>query len=182
MEPAPDGPTSSARGNSVSSAEPLTEVHHTTILRLLVLAGEKCERLLGQKLKNVPVPDVQPENARPLNARRYTHIRRRKSAEVIADLTDALPVNPRLRQKQLESVRSQKGTRRWPRRQRGPPPVCEALRVAKAGATKLPQRYLGPTRYMAHCTTNPRGFGNTIKLTLEAKIRHWCEQCLSVMG
>jgi transposase-like protein len=33
-------------GNSVSSVERLTEVHHATILKLLALAGEKCERIL----------------------------------------------------------------------------------------------------------------------------------------
>lgn len=48
-------------GNSVSSTERLTEVHHTTILKLLVLAGEKAERLMGQKLMNVPVRDVQAD-------------------------------------------------------------------------------------------------------------------------
>ncbi|MGO9131449.1 MAG: hypothetical protein ACLQIS_17170 [Bryobacteraceae bacterium] len=48
-------------GNSVSSVERLTEVHHTTILKLLVLAREKCERVLGQKLTNVPVRDVEAD-------------------------------------------------------------------------------------------------------------------------
>ena len=48
-------------GNSVSSTERLTGVHHTTILKLLVLAGEKCERLLGKKLRDVPVRDVQAD-------------------------------------------------------------------------------------------------------------------------
>jgi hypothetical protein len=37
----------------------LTEVHRDTILRLLVLAGERCEKLLGEKIRNVPVQDVQ---------------------------------------------------------------------------------------------------------------------------
>jgi transposase-like protein len=31
-------------GNSVSSVERVTGVHHGTILKLLVLAGEKCEK------------------------------------------------------------------------------------------------------------------------------------------
>jgi transposase-like protein/IS1 family transposase len=48
-------------GNSVSSVERLTDVHHTTILKLLVLASEKCERILGRKLMNVPVRDVQAD-------------------------------------------------------------------------------------------------------------------------
>jgi IS1 family transposase/transposase-like protein len=46
-------------GNSVSSVERLTEVHHTTILKLLVLAGEKCERIMGDKVRNVQVRDVE---------------------------------------------------------------------------------------------------------------------------
>src|SRR5579863_5259212 len=46
-------------GNSVSSVERITEVHHTTILKLLVLAGEKCERIMAQKIRNVEVRDVE---------------------------------------------------------------------------------------------------------------------------
>jgi transposase-like protein len=46
-------------GVSVRSIERLTEVHRDTILRLLVLAGERCEKLLGEKIRNVPVTDVQ---------------------------------------------------------------------------------------------------------------------------
>ncbi len=48
-------------GNSVSSVERLTEVHHSTILKLLVLAGEKAERLMGRKLVNIPARDVQAD-------------------------------------------------------------------------------------------------------------------------
>jgi IS1 family transposase/transposase-like protein len=46
-------------GNSVSTVERVTEVHHTTILKLLVLAGEKCERLMAEKIRNVEVRDVE---------------------------------------------------------------------------------------------------------------------------
>lgn len=46
-------------GNSVSSVERITEVHHTTILKLLVLAGEKCERIMAQKIQGVEVRDVE---------------------------------------------------------------------------------------------------------------------------
>ena len=34
-------------GNSISSVVRLTDVHQKTILKLLVLAGEKCERIMG---------------------------------------------------------------------------------------------------------------------------------------
>ncbi len=46
-------------GSSVSSVERATEVHHTTILKLLVLAGEKCERIMARKIVNVPVRDLE---------------------------------------------------------------------------------------------------------------------------
>ena len=46
-------------GNSVSSVERATDVHHTTILKLVVLAGEKCERIMATKIRNVQVRDVE---------------------------------------------------------------------------------------------------------------------------
>jgi len=46
-------------GNSVSSVERVTEVHHTTILKLLVLAGAKCDRIMSRKVRNVKVKDVE---------------------------------------------------------------------------------------------------------------------------
>ncbi len=46
-------------GNSVSSVERATEVHHTTILKLLVLVGDKCERIMAEKVRNVRVRDVE---------------------------------------------------------------------------------------------------------------------------
>jgi len=46
-------------GNSVSIVERITEVHHTTILKLLVLAGEKCERIMATKVVKVKVRDVE---------------------------------------------------------------------------------------------------------------------------
>ncbi len=48
-------------GNSIASIERLTEVHHGTILKLLVLAGEKCERIMGEKIRNVEVRDVEAD-------------------------------------------------------------------------------------------------------------------------
>jgi hypothetical protein len=46
-------------GNSVRSIERTTELHRDTILRLLVLVGEKCEKIMGRLIVNVPVKDVQ---------------------------------------------------------------------------------------------------------------------------
>ena len=46
-------------GCSVNSTARLADIHHTTILNLLSVAGEKCERLMDSHVRNVPVSDVQ---------------------------------------------------------------------------------------------------------------------------
>src|SRR5208282_6289082 len=48
-------------GCSVSTVERFTGIHHTTILSLLVLIGDKCERLLESRIHNLPVRDVQAD-------------------------------------------------------------------------------------------------------------------------
>lgn len=46
-------------GCSVRSIERISGLHRDTVLKLLVLAGQRCERLLGSLIVNVPVKDVQ---------------------------------------------------------------------------------------------------------------------------
>ena len=46
-------------GVSIRSIERITGVEKKTILSLLVLAGEKCERLLDEKIRKVAVRDIQ---------------------------------------------------------------------------------------------------------------------------
>jgi IS1 family transposase/transposase-like protein len=46
-------------GSSIRSAERITDLHRDTILKLLVVAGERCEKVMGRLIINVPVRDVQ---------------------------------------------------------------------------------------------------------------------------
>ncbi len=46
-------------GSSIRSTERVSGVHRDTIMRLLRLAGAKCEALLSRLVRNVPVQDVQ---------------------------------------------------------------------------------------------------------------------------
>lgn len=48
-------------GSSVRAIGRITGVHKTTILNLLVLAGEGCERLMERRIRNVEVRDVQAD-------------------------------------------------------------------------------------------------------------------------
>jgi transposase-like protein len=46
-------------GASIRSVERVTDLHRDTICRLLVLAGEKCEKILGRLIVKIPVKDVE---------------------------------------------------------------------------------------------------------------------------
>jgi len=46
-------------GNSISSTARITGLDKNTIMKALVLAGERCERVMGRLIVNVPVKDVQ---------------------------------------------------------------------------------------------------------------------------
>jgi transposase-like protein len=48
-------------GASVRSTERLTGLHRDTILKILVKAGEKCEKLMGRLIVNVVCEDVQAD-------------------------------------------------------------------------------------------------------------------------
>jgi transposase-like protein/IS1 family transposase len=48
-------------GNSVRSTERITGVHRDTILDLLVMVGEKCERMMENRIKGLTVTDVQAD-------------------------------------------------------------------------------------------------------------------------
>ena len=50
-------------GNSIRGAARLCSVEKRTVLRILKLASENCESLLRRKIANVPVQDVQVDEA-----------------------------------------------------------------------------------------------------------------------
>lgn len=48
-------------GNSIRSTMRITGLDQNTIMKALVLAGERCEKLMGRLIVNVPVKDVQAD-------------------------------------------------------------------------------------------------------------------------
>ncbi|HJR61507.1 MAG TPA: IS1 family transposase [Vicinamibacterales bacterium] len=46
-------------GNSIRSTERITGIDRNTIMRLLVLAGERCERLMTERIQNLPVEHLE---------------------------------------------------------------------------------------------------------------------------
>jgi transposase-like protein len=48
-------------GNSIRSTMRITGLDGNTFTKILVLAGERCEKLMGRLIVNVPVTDVQAD-------------------------------------------------------------------------------------------------------------------------
>src|SRR5258706_2755051 len=48
-------------GNSIRSTTRITGLHQVTILNLLVMVGERCEKMMTRRIKNVPVCDVEAD-------------------------------------------------------------------------------------------------------------------------
>src|SRR5882724_5118392 len=48
-------------GNSLRSIQRITGVHKTTLMTLLCVAGERCERVMRERIKSVPVRDVEAD-------------------------------------------------------------------------------------------------------------------------
>src|ERR1039457_6618069 len=46
-------------GNSIRSSMRITGVDGNTIMKMLALAGERCEKIMGKLIVNIPVKDVQ---------------------------------------------------------------------------------------------------------------------------
>ena len=62
-------------GMSIRSIERLTDVHRDTIMRVLVLAGERWEKLLTEKIQNLSVIDVQVDEIWGYVAKKESHKR-----------------------------------------------------------------------------------------------------------
>jgi transposase-like protein/IS1 family transposase len=72
-------------GMSVRSVERVTGVHRDTILRLLVLAGERCQQVMERKITSVTVKDVEADEIWGFVGKKEGH----KSIEDGADVGDA---------------------------------------------------------------------------------------------
>jgi IS1 family transposase len=73
-------------GMSVRSVERVTDVHRDTILRLLVLAGERCQDLMDKKIRGLDVFDVEVDEIWGFVGKKESHKwDHEKQVEVIGD-------------------------------------------------------------------------------------------------
>jgi transposase-like protein/IS1 family transposase len=74
-------------GNSLRSVERITGVTLHTLLDLLILVGEKCERLFDEKIKGLPVSDVQCDEMWGFVGMKQKTLRRKLKADPSTDTT-----------------------------------------------------------------------------------------------
>jgi len=60
-------------GNSIRSTQRITGIDQNTIMKMLVLAGEKCDKLMGRLLVNIPAKDVQADEIWGYVAKKEAH-------------------------------------------------------------------------------------------------------------
>jgi len=61
-------------GNSIRSTERMTDVHRDTIMRLLVSAGENCETIMNEKMRNLPCRHIQVDEIWTYVQKKQRHI------------------------------------------------------------------------------------------------------------
>jgi transposase-like protein/IS1 family transposase len=62
-------------GMSIRSAERITGVHRDTIMRLLIMAGERCRKLMQRKIEHLPVGDVEADEIWGFVYKKQGHVR-----------------------------------------------------------------------------------------------------------
>jgi transposase-like protein/IS1 family transposase len=69
-------------GMSIRSIERVTQVHRDTILRLLVLAGQRCEKLMDSTMRDLPCRRVQCDEIWTFVGKKARHVRKGDAAEL----------------------------------------------------------------------------------------------------
>lgn len=62
-------------GTSIRSTERITQLHRDTILRLLVLAGERCVSLMDHKMRNLQCKRIQADEIWSFIGKKQRHVR-----------------------------------------------------------------------------------------------------------
>ena len=73
-------------GNSIRSTERMTGTHRDTIMRLLAEVGEGCERLLNDRMRNLPCRRLQVDEVWSFVAKKQRHLRTTDDPQRVGDV------------------------------------------------------------------------------------------------
>lgn len=68
-------------GNSIRSTERITNLDRNTIMRMLILAGERCEKLMDEKMRELPCRYIQCDEIWSFVGKKARHVRKDDPAE-----------------------------------------------------------------------------------------------------
>ena len=68
-------------GNSIRSTQRITQLDRNTIMRLLVLAGDRCQRLMDAKMRNLHLKHLQIDEIWTYLAKKQRHRNKRNSSQ-----------------------------------------------------------------------------------------------------
>jgi transposase-like protein len=62
-------------GCSIRSIERMTDIHHDTIMRLLVKVGNTCEKIMDQAMRNLTCKDIEVDELWSFVGKKQRHVR-----------------------------------------------------------------------------------------------------------
>src|SRR5580765_5013967 len=68
-------------GNSIRSTERITKLDRNTIMRVLVLAGDRCAALMNHKMQNIKAKHIQCDELWTFVSKKKKHVRAHDPAE-----------------------------------------------------------------------------------------------------
>jgi len=72
-------------GNSIRSTERMTGVHRDTIVRLVLAVGEKCRRLLDERMRNLTCSQVQADEIWTFVGKKEKRVKRTENSKLVGD-------------------------------------------------------------------------------------------------
>jgi transposase-like protein/IS1 family transposase len=69
-------------GNSIRSTERITKLDRNTIMRVLILAGQRCEKLMDAKMRELPCRRIQCDEIWTYVGKKARHVRKDDPAEL----------------------------------------------------------------------------------------------------
>ncbi len=81
-------------GASIRATERITEVHRDTILRLMVRAGEGCERLMNETMRDLPCHRIEVDELWAYVGKKQRHVRPIDNPDLVGDFWTFVALDP----------------------------------------------------------------------------------------
>lgn len=72
-------------GVGINAASRLAEIDKKTVLKILALAGERCQKVMDEKLRNLPLVDIQCDEIWTFVGKKEARLKSTDNAEVLGD-------------------------------------------------------------------------------------------------